>query len=411
MAQELTCKSNHIMFKPFDEDFLLHQRLEAPVLSPRASACYTAIQDLESKQLLHNLLRSDDFPREFERFAASIVYSITFGLRIITGDEWQLQTSHECLKNFVLAGQVGTWIVDLFPFLNHLPAPLAPWKKTADTWYNMWSKLHMENMQDALKREGWNWAKEFNKSKEAQKLTATEVSWDLGVLCDAGVETTGVQLQIFILACLAYPDWIARAQKELDDVVGVDRLPEFDDIGRLPYLQAVVEESFRWRHIVPAGIPHCTTETDHYKGYLIPKGSIVVPLFSAMRHNQATFDSPQVFRPERWIGKTQASNFGYGRRVCPGRFIARNSLTIAIGRLLWAFNIRSKDGNTVAVHEEMFTTGFVSSPKPIVARFEPRSSQRKAIVESAYDAANKNIVDLLNEVREKQILSGLTPRG
>lgn len=121
------------MFKPFDEDFLLHQRLEAPVLSPRASACYTAIQVLESKQLLNNLLHLNDFPNEFERFAASIVYSITFGMRILTGEERQLQTSHECLKNFNIAGQVGAWIVDLFPTLNNLPAPLTPWKKTAET--------------------------------------------------------------------------------------------------------------------------------------------------------------------------------------------------------------------------------------------------------------------------------------
>lgn len=59
----------------------------------------------------------------------------------------------------------------------------------------------MANMEDALKREGWNWAKELNKSKEAQQMTSTELAWDLGVLCDAGVETTGVQLQIFVLAC------------------------------------------------------------------------------------------------------------------------------------------------------------------------------------------------------------------
>ena len=411
MAQELTCKSNHIMFKPFDDNFILHQRLEAPVLSPRASACYTGIQDLESKQLLQNLLQSNNFPKEFERFAASTVYSITFGLRIITGKEWQLQASHECLQNFIKAGQAGAWIVDLFPFLNRLPAPLTPWKKTAEAWYNMWSKLHIANMEDALKREGWNWAKELTKSKEAQQITSTELAWDLGVLCDAGVETTGVQLQIIVLACLAYPEWVLKAQKELDEIVGTERLPDFDDISRLPYLQAVVEENFRWRHIVPAGIPHCTTETDYYKGYMIPKGSVIVSAFSAMRHDSDIFDLPEVFRPERWIGKTQPSNFGYGRRICPGRFIARNSLTIAMARLLWAFNIKSKDGATLVVTEEMFTTGFVSCPKPFEARFEPRSRRHKEVVESSYQAAEKDVACLLDRAREKQILSGLSLRA
>lgn len=161
MAQELACRGKHIMFKPFNDDFLLPQRLAAPVLSARASACYTGSQDLESMQLLHDLLSTSNVSKEFERFAASVVYSLTFGLRITTGDEWQLQTSHECLKNFISASQAWAWIVDSFPFLNNLPAPLTPWRKTAGTWYDMWSNLHMTNMQDALKRSRWNWAKEL----------------------------------------------------------------------------------------------------------------------------------------------------------------------------------------------------------------------------------------------------------
>ncbi|CAO2648174.1 Nn.00g074410.m01.CDS01 [Neocucurbitaria sp. VM-36] len=411
MAQELTCKSKHIMFKQFDDDFLLHQRLAASVLSPRASACYTPIQDMESKQLLKNLLGSNDFPKQFERFTASVVYSVTFGLRIISGEEWQLQKSHECLKNFTIAGQVGAWIVDAFPFLNHLPAPLTPWKKTAEAWYQMWANLHMTNMQDALKREGWNWAKDFKNGKEALGMTDMEVAWDLGVLCDAGVETTSIQLQVFVLACLAFPEWIPSAQKELDSVVGTERLPEFEDLENLPYVQAVVEETLRWRHIVPCGIPHATTQDDHYKGYLIPKGSTIIPLFIAMRQNERLFDSPTEFRPERWVGKSQPSNFGYGRRVCPGRFIARNSLAIVIARLLWSFHIRSKDGKRPLVDESMYTAGFVSGPKPFIANFEPRTEMHKRVIEESYEVADKNIVHLLDETRRKQVSVGLSPRA
>jgi hypothetical protein len=182
MAQELTCKGQQILFMPFDDRFKLHQRLEAPVLTPRASACYTPVQDLESKQLLQNLLTSNDFPDLLERFSASITYSLTFGLRIITGDEWQLKQSHECLENFVQAGQVGTWIVDALPFLNILPKFLAPWKKTAATWYKQWANLHITNYGDALKRDGWNWSKDFQKAKEAQSMREMEVAWDLGLV-------------------------------------------------------------------------------------------------------------------------------------------------------------------------------------------------------------------------------------
>lgn len=366
---------------------------------------------MESKQLLKNMLSSNDFPAQFERFTASVVYTITFGLRIVTGEEWQLQTSHQCLKNLTVAGQVGAWIVDALPFLNHLPGPLAPWKKTAEDWYQMWAKLHITNLQDALERPGWNWAKDFKNAQEAQEMSEMELAWDLGILCDAGVETTNIQLQIFILACLAHPEFIAKAQKELDNVVGSDRLPEFEDIDNLPYVQAVVEENFRWRHIVPAGIPHATTQDDYHKGYLIPKGSTIIPLFIGMRQDKQLFDSPADFVPERWLGKPQANNFGYGRRVCPGRFIARNSISIVIARLLWAYNIRAKDGKRFLVDESTFTAGFVSGPKPFEAVFEPRSEKHRVVIEQSYEAADKDTERLMNQVRKKQQGVGLQPRA
>ncbi|KAF2195136.1 putative O-methylsterigmatocystin oxidoreductase [Zopfia rhizophila CBS 207.26] len=414
MAGELTMKGMHIMLRPFDEEFLLHQRLAASILSPRASACYTPLQDLESKVLLKNLLstNANDFPRQYERFSASIVYALTYGFRIVTGDEWQLQTAHEVLKNFTYAGQVGAWIVDAIPVLNYLPAALAPWKKTAEKWYQIEENLHMVNMKDALAREGWNWTKDMKNGKEAESLSDIEIAYDLGINCDAGVETTNVTLQIFTLACLAFPDFIPKAQKELDEVVGQERLPNFDDLEMLPYIQAVVEENFRWRHIVPAGIPHATSKEDYYKGYLIPKGSTIIPMFYSMRKDENLFDSPLDFRPERWIGKSQPSNFGYGRRVCPGRFIARNSVSIAIARLLWAFNIQqaTKEGKTV-VDENTWTTGFVSAPKPFEAVFEPRSEQHKKVIEREFNAADMDVSRILNDVRKRQVAVGLIPRA
>jgi hypothetical protein len=414
MAGELLLKGMHIMMRPFDAEYLLHQRMEATVLSPRASQCYTGLQDMESKVLLKTMLQSNDFKHNFERYSASIVYSLTYGFRIETGDEWQLQTAHEVLKNFTYAGQVGAWIVDAFPILKHLPTALAPFKQKAETWYQIEADLHMRNMQDALKAKSWNWSKDFMASKERDEgpLSDIEIAFDLGILCDAGVETTNVTMQVFILACCCYPEFIKTAQKELDEVVGGERLPTFEDLDRLPYIQAVIEENFRWRHIVPAGVPHATSQDDYYKGYYIPKGSTIVPMFIAMRNDKKQFDSPEHFRPERWLGKQQVtSNWGYGRRVCPGRFIARNSLSIGIARLLWAFNIAPKDGKAPLVEEEFFTAGFVSGPRQFDAVFTPRSEKHRMIIEHEFEAADKDVSNLLDDIRKKQFAVGLTPRA
>ncbi len=57
-----------------------------------------------------------------------------------------------------------------------------------------------------------------------------------------------------ILAFLLYPEVQAKAQAELDAVVGHARLPNFDDRAQLPYINAVVLEALRWNPVVPMGM-------------------------------------------------------------------------------------------------------------------------------------------------------------
>ena len=61
-------------------------------------------------------------------------------------------------------------------------------------------------------------------------------------------------LRYFILAMVLYPEAMRNAQKELDDVVGRDRLPTFEDQAKLPYVQAVVKEVLRWGVVTPMGM-------------------------------------------------------------------------------------------------------------------------------------------------------------
>ncbi len=74
----------------------------------------------------------------------------------------------------------------------------------------------------------------------------------------------------------SYPEVQKRAQVELEAVIGPHRLPEFSDRKSLPYLNALMKELLRWRSVVPVGVPHCSLQDDEYRGYFIPKGSVVI---------------------------------------------------------------------------------------------------------------------------------------
>lgn len=51
-----------------------------------------------------------------------------------------------------------------------------------------------------------------------------------------------------------YPEAQAKAQREIDSVVGNDRLPGFSDKDQLPYIRALALEVHRWHSVVPTGI-------------------------------------------------------------------------------------------------------------------------------------------------------------
>lgn len=70
-----------------------------------------------------------------------------------------------------------------------------------------------------------------------------------------------------------FPEIQARAQAELDRVVGPDRLPEFEDLEQLPYIHALAMEVTRWMPIVPF-VPHAASADDTYRSYFISKGTM-----------------------------------------------------------------------------------------------------------------------------------------
>ena len=73
-----------------------------------------------------------------------------------------------------------------------------------------------------------------------------------------------------------HPHVQKNARAELDIVIGPNRLPDFSDRPNLPYVEAIVKECLRWHSVAMVVIPHVSNEDIEMRGYLIPKGSILV---------------------------------------------------------------------------------------------------------------------------------------
>jgi len=50
-----------------------------------------------------------------------------------------------------------------------------------------------------------------------------------------------------------HPEVQAKAQADIDRVIGKDRLPDFDDRPALPYVDAILRETLRWYPAAPLG--------------------------------------------------------------------------------------------------------------------------------------------------------------
>ena len=105
---------------------------------------------------------------------------------------------------------------------------------------------------------------------------------------------TSSGIKSFFLAATLHPEVVRLAQQQLDEVLGGERLPDFSDMPRLPYISALVKEVLRWRPPTPlgassrnvmlcmkqtrvaSGSPNRLMEDDVYKGQFIPAGATIV---------------------------------------------------------------------------------------------------------------------------------------
>jgi cytochrome P450 len=193
----------------------------------------------------------------------------------------------------------------------------------------------------------------------------------------------------FFLGVLHSPEVVAKAQAEIDRVTGGMRLPTFADRGSLPYVTAITKEALRWESVIPMGVPHVVMKDDVYNGHFIPAGTTCIPNQWGMSHDEALYPDPMTFKPERFLspeGKflTHAEGgprdpntiaFGWGRRICPGRFLAENSLWLHVATTLACFDVRRAidEAGKEIVPPRIFTSGMAARPLPFKCQITPRS--------------------------------------
>ncbi|KAI0064320.1 cytochrome P450 [Artomyces pyxidatus] len=345
-----------------------HQGLNLGVPGP-----FRPVQLREAVLLTLNILAQPAaWESHFRRAASSMIMSVTYNTPPLESeDDPRVKDVFDFVTRVTQALIPGAYLVELFTWMKYIPSRYAKWKREAEQEHTKFSAV-FENLYNNVGNDLASGIDRPSLSatllKEAgrNKLSARENAWIAALMYLAGGESTAAALEWWMLAIVTHPEVQRRAQAELDTIVGRGRVPTFADLPHLPYIGALVKEVLRWRPLDPLGMPHRSTADDWYEGMFIPAGTICIANVWAINRDPAVYGADaHCFNPDRFLDADGALkgpqetreeghvSYGFGRRLCPGKHVANDSLFIDMAVMLWACTFEpAKDerGDTIPIN-------------------------------------------------------------
>ncbi|KXX75970.1 Cytochrome P450 1A2 [Madurella mycetomatis] len=335
----------------------LHRRILQPPFTKSKVGRYTAMQRKQALICCKGMIDTpEDWVTSVRRFSVAIVLKIAYGLEVDGPSSPWIRLAEQSANAIGKSGAPASSIMDRFPATRYLPdwLPFMERLRYARTWRSAIENVTRLPFEAALQQtdskidnnsfvhsrvSAWD-----RNAREwlSNEFTLEDIKGAAATITIAGNDTTAATVMLLVLYLMQNPDVQRSAQAEVDRVVGKDRLPTWDDIPNLPYLNLVLQETYRMNPLSPLGIPHASVADDVYNGMFIPKGTIVYQNIWAMMHDESVYADPFRFLPERYLPKTQGGNgeplpagsFGFGRRICIGKHLANNSLLIVLATML-----------------------------------------------------------------------------
>ncbi|KAF9457684.1 cytochrome P450 [Collybia nuda] len=402
MVSELMGQDYNIGLMPYGERWRKCRKLLHGALSADAMNRYRPQTLKATRGLLNRLLDGRaDLMDELRHLMGETIMSIAYGINILPKDDPYVSIAETVVGSLAQAAVPGAFLVDAIPVLKYVPdwMPFAGFKRKAKEWRKialMAADMPFEAAKRKIKTRNAapsfvSYCLEESKARKDPAFEESIIRDTAGTLYLASAHTTVAIIGSCVLGLLTNPDALKKAQQEIDLVLGIGQLPNFDDQESLPYVTAIVKEAFRWRDAVPLAFPHYIAVEDVYKGYRIPAGSIVMPNAWAMLHDENVYPKPFEFNPDRFLkdGKLDPevkdpghASFGFGRRQCPGKNLAVSSVWITVASIIAAFDITKavdESGNVIEPTHE-YLQELVYMPLPFKCSIKPRSKEVEGLL-------------------------------
>lgn len=293
------------------------------------------VPDIEKLSL--SSLKSWAGGRTINTFLAMKTFAFEVGILSIFGhleDSWR----HELKKNYCILDKGYNSFPTNIPGTSYKKALLAR-KRLSD----ILSEIISERKEKRLTEKDLLGCLLNSKSENGEKLCDDQIADNIiGVLFAAQDTTASIMTWILkylhddvkLLEAVKAEQW---AIYESND--GGNRPLTWSQTRKMSTTHKVVLESLRMASIISFTFREAVADVE-YKGYLIPKGWKVMPLFRNIHHNSEFFAEPQNFDPSRFEVAPKPNTFmpfGSGVHACPGNELAKMQMLVMVHQLVTQF--------------------------------------------------------------------------
>ena len=206
------------------------------------------------------------------------------------------------------------------------------------------------------------------------KLTKEQALSQACDLLAAGVDTTSSTATFLLHLVSKEPELQQAIYDEVTSVCGLNGVPDFNDLQKMPLVRNCVKETLRMYPPVPFFTR--VAESDMViHGYQVPKKTLFMFNIHDMSKDPEFYENPQKFDPYRWKGKKEQDElvtfahlpFGAGVRMCYGRRLAELELHLLLANVCRRF-LLSTDQSSLATSR----LGVLKAAEPVRLQIKER---------------------------------------
>ncbi|KAI9282570.1 cytochrome P450 [Sporodiniella umbellata] len=334
-------------------------------------------------------------PMKYARLAStSNMFATIFGIcELLCLDDPLYKELNEATEKHLKFFNATNDLSATFPILSFLDFLVQRESKMRDFVHKKHRPLYEKLIEKARENDRPSLIKRLDQMKESSDISEIDIIVSSIDAMVGGTDATSFAI-CFALAILChYPDWQKKMQTEIDNFVKKQgRMPKYTERSKLPVVLAVMKETLRYKSSAALGVPHKTSEDIVYRDYIIPKDTIVFGNAHTANNCDMFYNEPEKFNPERFMNDSRSIysssksavdtrevfNFGWGRRMCPGIYLAENEtfswLCHIAARCTIEPTISSNGEMLYPEIEDIMDFGGLLSPVPFKIRFVERQS-------------------------------------